>query len=45
MLLPASYGEEGVSMTYTWNRKRVAFFQISLKELEARAAARAAPAE
>ena len=36
---PASYSEEGVSMTYTWNRKRVAFFQISLKELEARAEA------
>ena len=36
---PASHSEEGVSMTYTWNRKRVAFFQISLKELEARAEA------
>ncbi|QDZ17512.1 sialidase [Chloropicon primus] len=33
---PASAEEEGVSMTYTWNRKRVAYFQISLKELEER---------
>ena len=33
---PASATEEGVSMTYTWNRKRVAFFHISLKELESR---------
>ena len=33
---PESRGEEGVSMTYTWNRKRVAYFQISLAELERR---------
>lgn len=33
---PASAPEEGVSVTYTWNRKRVAFFSISLKDLEER---------
>ena len=33
---PKSVEDEGVSVTYTWNRKRVAFFQISLLELEAR---------
>ena len=27
------YGEEGVSVTYTWHRRRVAFFSASLKEL------------
>jgi len=27
------YGEEGVSVTYTWHRRRVAFFSASLREL------------
>ena len=36
---PASEDEEGVSITYTWNRKRPAFFSISLKDIEARARA------
>ena len=35
---PASQEEEGVSITYTWNRQRVAFFSSSLKDIEARAA-------
>jgi predicted neuraminidase len=34
---PKEYGEEGVTVTYTWHRRRVAFFSASLKDLLARA--------